>query len=118
MALNLDQIEQDLAWARDNADRSAQTRLFVHHVPAMLVVLRALEVSQAQGDEEVSEDTPQIQDGEPDENPSEEEATSGPSGNEWQDKVLADHAAEESEDTLGVQQGPGPEAEDEEEESE
>lgn len=49
--LNLDQIEQDLAWARDNADRSAQTRLFVHHVPAMLVVLRALEESQAQGDE-------------------------------------------------------------------
>ena len=50
--LNLDQIEQDLVWARDNADRSAQSRLFVHHVPQMLTVLRALEVSQAQGDEE------------------------------------------------------------------
>ncbi len=49
--LNLDQVEQDLVWARDNADRSAQTRLFVHHVPQMLTVLRALEESQAQGDE-------------------------------------------------------------------
>ncbi len=49
--MNLDQIEQDLVWARDNADRSAQTRLYVHHVPQMLVRLRALEEDQAQGEE-------------------------------------------------------------------
>ncbi len=36
----LDIIEQDLKWARDNADRSAQTRLFIHHVPFLLTILR------------------------------------------------------------------------------
>ena len=52
--MNLDQIEQDLVWARDNADRSAQTRLYVHHVPQMLVRLRALEEDQARGEENPS----------------------------------------------------------------
>ena len=54
--MNLDQIEQDLVWARDNADRSAQTRLFVHHVPQMIVRLRALEEDQARGEEAVTPD--------------------------------------------------------------
>ncbi len=36
----LDTIEQDLKWARDNADRSAQTRLFIHHIPFLLTILR------------------------------------------------------------------------------
>ena len=54
--MNLDRIEQDLVWARDNADRSAQTRLFVHHVPQMIVRLRALEEDQARGEEAVTPD--------------------------------------------------------------
>ncbi len=96
MTLNLDQIEQDLAWARDNADRSAQTRLFVHHVPAMLVVLRALELEAEQIDEVE----------EPEES-EESEPSGGPTGNDWQDKVLADHAAEEAEEASEVEENPG-----------
>lgn len=38
----LDKIQQDLEWARENADRSAQTRLFVHHVPFLLTILRPI----------------------------------------------------------------------------
>ena len=54
--MNRDQIEQDLVWARANADRSAQTRLYVHHVPQLLVRLRALEKDQARGEEAVTPD--------------------------------------------------------------
>lgn len=66
--LNLDQIEQDLVWARENADRSAQTRLYVHHVPAMIRELRAFEKMPLPEFKEEFE-------GEPDENPSEDTPT-------------------------------------------
>lgn len=41
--MDLNIVEKDLVLARDNADRSAQTRLFMRHVPEMIRQLRALE---------------------------------------------------------------------------
>lgn len=56
----IDTIEQDLKWARDNADRSAQTRLFIHHIPFLLVLLRPiaeeLDAMQAEEEEYLAED--------------------------------------------------------------
>jgi hypothetical protein len=55
----LDKIQQDLEWARENADRSAQTRLFVHHVPFLLTILRpvaeALDAQIAEEEEYLAE---------------------------------------------------------------
>jgi hypothetical protein len=55
----LDKIEQDLEWARENADRSAQTRLFIHHVPFLLTILRpvaeALDAQIAEEEEYLAE---------------------------------------------------------------
>ena len=50
----LDKIQQDLEWARENADRSAQTRLFVHHIPFLLTILRPIaeELDAMQAEEE------------------------------------------------------------------
>lgn len=56
----LDKIQQDLEWARENADRSAQTRLFVHHVPFLLTILRpvaeAIEAERLEEEEFLAED--------------------------------------------------------------
>jgi len=54
----LDKVEQDLKYAYENGDRSAQTRLFVHHVPKMIQQLRALEPVEVEEEvewEEVSD---------------------------------------------------------------
>jgi len=55
----LDKIEQDLEWARENADRSAQTRLFIHHVPFLLTILRpvaeAIEAERLEEEEYLAE---------------------------------------------------------------
>lgn len=55
----LDEIEQDLKWAHENADRSAQTRLFVHHIPYMITILRPAAEEHAEWlaeEEELDED--------------------------------------------------------------
>ena len=56
----LDKIEQDLEWARENADRSAQTRLFIHHVPFLLTILRpvaeAIEAERLEEEEYLAEE--------------------------------------------------------------
>jgi hypothetical protein len=63
----LDKVEEDLAAASENADRSAQTRLFVHHVPRMIQILRSQEpeeeevVEEVEEEEEVSEESEEIE---------------------------------------------------------
>ena len=59
----LDKVEQDLKHASENGDRTAQIRLFVHHIPQMINKLRALEpievevkVEEAEEDEGITVD--------------------------------------------------------------
>lgn len=51
----LDKVEQDLKYAYENGDRTAQTRLFVHHVPQMINKLRALEPVEVEDEAEWEE---------------------------------------------------------------
>jgi hypothetical protein len=50
----LDKVEQDLKHASENGDRTAQSRLYIQHIPQMIRQLRELEPVEVEVEEEDS----------------------------------------------------------------